>query len=82
MNMIAEETPVEIVKPEYILGAKDRCDQCQAEALVLVKGVGGELLFCGHHYKKNETALVKFAYEVIDERDKLIENKATEPPHA
>jgi hypothetical protein len=82
MNMIAEETPVEIVNPEYILGAKDRCDRCQAEALVLVKGVGGELLFCGHHYKKNEEALVKFAYEVVDERDKLIENKATEPSHA
>jgi len=82
MNMITEETPVEVAKLEYILGAKDRCDQCQAEALVLVKGVGGELLFCGHHYNNNEKALVKFAYEVIDERDKLKENKATEPPHA
>ena len=82
MSMIAEETPVEITKPEYILGAKDRCDQCAAEALVLVKGVGGELMFCGHHYNKNEAALIKFAYEVVDERNKLKENKNIEPPHA
>jgi len=74
MNMMAEET-VEEIKKEYILGPSDRCDQCQAEALVLVKGVAGELLFCGHHYTKNETALVKFSYEIIDERSKLIQNK-------
>ena len=69
-------------KKEYILSPKDRCDQCSAEALVLVKGVTGELMFCGHHYHQNEKALSTFAYETIDERDKLIENKATEPPHA
>jgi hypothetical protein len=58
---------------EYILGPLDRCDQCSAEALVLVKGVTGELMFCGHHYKLNEEALSKFAYETIDERDKLFQ---------
>jgi hypothetical protein len=58
---------------EYILGPLDRCDQCSAEALVLVKGVTGELMFCGHHYKLNEEALSKFAYETIDERDKLVQ---------
>lgn len=82
MNMIAEDTPIEVANPEYILGAKDRCDQCQAEALVLVKGVGGELLFCNHHYNKNAKALETFAYEIINESSKLIQNKATEPPHA
>ena len=59
---------------KYILGPIDRCDQCSAEALVLIKGVNGELMFCGHHYDRNEAALVNFAYEVIDERDKLKEN--------
>ena len=62
-------------KKEYILNATDRCDQCSAQALVLVKGVTGELMFCGHHYAKNEPALVKFAYEVVDEREKLIQDK-------
>lgn len=79
MNMTAE--PV-IKEKEYKLSAQDRCDQCSAEALVWVKGVSGELMFCGHHYNKNEKALNTFAYEVIDERDKLIENKALEPDHA
>ena len=79
MNMIEEQVTE---KKEYILSPKDRCDQCSAEALVLVKGVTGELMFCGHHYHQNEKALSTFAYETIDERDKLIENKATEPPHA
>jgi hypothetical protein len=60
---------------KYILGPIDRCDQCSAEALVLVKGVTGELMFCGHHYNQNESALANFAYETIDERDKLIQNK-------
>ena len=39
-------------------------------------------MFCGHHYNKNEAALVNFAYEVIDERDKLIENKLIGDAHA
>lgn len=54
----------------------DRCDRCPAQAFVLVKGVHGELLFCGHHYSKHEVALIKFAYEVIDEREFI--NKKSE----
>ena len=73
MNMMAEET--EEVK-SYVLGPKDRCDSCSAEALVWVNGVAGELLFCGHHYAKHEEKLKDYAFEVIDERDKLIQNKA------
>jgi hypothetical protein len=53
---------------EYILNATDRCDSCGAQAYVIVKGVNGQLFFCGHHYVKNEEALNKFAYEIIDER--------------
>jgi len=62
-------------KKEYILTLNDRCDQCSASALVIVKGVTGELMFCGHHYAKNESALSKFAYETIDEREKIQENR-------
>lgn len=76
------ESEVVEEKQEYVLSPLNRCDQCSAEALVLVKGVTGELMFCGHHYAKNEKALSTFAYETIDERDKLKENKAKEPSHA
>ena len=64
---------------EYILSPLDRCDRCSAEALVLVRGVGGELYFCGHHYndivdsKTGYEKLANFSYEVIDERDKLVQ---------
>lgn len=51
------------------LSNADRCDRCPAQAFVLVKGVHGELMFCGHHYAKHEVELIKFAYEVIDDRE-------------
>jgi len=76
---MAEEQVKEVV---WELGPKDRCDSCNAEALVKVTGLSGELMFCGHHYNKimdNPTGYEKmmaFMYEVLDERDKLIENKA------
>ena len=79
MNMIAEE---EIQIEEWILGATDRCDACAAEALVKVTGIPGELLFCGHHYNKvmdnpdGYKKMMAFALTILDERDKLIENKA------
>ena len=75
-------TTEKLIEKQYILSANDRCDQCSSQALVLVKGVTGELSFCGHHYKKNESALVNFAYEIIDEREKLIQNKLVGEPHA
>jgi len=88
MTAIASEQVVADNPKEWILGPKDRCDSCNAEALVSVKGVSGELLFCGHHYNKimNDKVgyekMMAFMYEIIDERDKLIENKAKEEPHA
>jgi hypothetical protein len=38
------------VKQDWQLSPKDRCDKCNAEALVQVTGIPGDLLFCGHHY--------------------------------
>lgn len=63
---------------EWVLTALDRCDgkDCAAQAYVLVKGVSGELYFCGHHYNKtNGDKLQAFAFEIIDERERLIENR-------
>lgn len=77
------------VEPKaWILKATDRCDSCNAEALVQVSGLNGDLLFCGHHYNKimdnpeGYKKMMSFMISVIDERDKLIENKAKEAPHA
>lgn len=70
------EVEDQIVNKEYVLSPLTRCDSCSAEALVWVKGVSGELMFCGHHYTKNEKALQEFAFELVDEREKLVQNKA------
>lgn len=49
--------------------ASDRCDRCQAQAWVAVKGVEGELYFCGHHFVKHEEKIQEWAYQIIDERE-------------
>jgi hypothetical protein len=74
-----------IVQPktdEWTLTAQDRCDaECSAQAYVRAIGVSGELLFCSHHWNKivnnavGYDAMEKFAYNVIDERERLIENR-------
>ena len=53
---------------ERILTLQDRCDSCQAQAFVSVKLLTGELMFCGHHYNKNQDKLNSQAYEIVDER--------------
>jgi hypothetical protein len=85
MNMTTTEN---IIEKEWTLSPKDRCDSCAAEALVQVTGIDGDLMFCGHHYnkimnnKEGYKKMMSFAITIVDERDKLIENKAKEEPHA
>ena len=72
----------EIKQEEWVLSALDRCDSCAAEALVMVTGLSGNLMFCGHHYNKimdnpeGYAKMMSFMLTIIDERDKLIEDKA------
>lgn len=79
LNMIDEHPSTQV---EWELSPKDRCDSCAAEALVKVSGISGELMFCGHHYnsimndEKGYKSMMSFALTILDERDKLIENKA------
>lgn len=67
---------------EWLLKATDRCDSCGAEALVQVTGITGDLLFCGHHYNKimaipdGYNSMMSFMISIIDEREKLVENRA------
>lgn len=61
---------------EWVLTAADRCDSCGAQAYVLVKGISGELMFCAHHYKKSSgDKLNAFAFETVDETERLIQNR-------
>lgn len=59
----------EAVKQERQLKVEDRCDRCGSQAFVIVRGVNGELFFCGHHFTKYENALSSYAFEIVDERE-------------
>ena len=78
MSMTVTE---DVAEKEWILKATDRCDSCAAEALVQITGLSGDLMFCGHHYNKimdnpeGYKKMISFALTVVDERDKLIQNK-------
>jgi hypothetical protein len=78
MNTMIDE---EVKPKEWQLNALDRCDSCDAQAYVKVKGLSGELMFCNHHYnnimndQEGYAKMMSFMLEVIDEREKLIENK-------
>jgi hypothetical protein len=66
------------VKQEWQLSPSDRCDRCNAEALVKVSGISGDLLFCGHHYnrimnnKEGYKKMMSFSLTILDEREKLV----------
>lgn len=66
---------------EWKLTTFDRCDRCGSQAYVKILGSTGELLFCSHHYNKivndpnGYTKMMSFMYAILDERDRLIENR-------
>lgn len=62
------------LSPTAPLTALDRCDRCGAQAYVRVTlAAGGELLFCGHHFREHEARLRPLASDVLDETAKLTE---------
>lgn len=55
-----------IVETRPPLTALDRCDKCNAPAMVRAKLVNGELYFCGHHARQIATPLVLASVDVYD----------------
>lgn len=51
----------------------DRCDSCGAQAFVAaqIPGASSELLFCGHHFRRHESALAASGARIHDERDRI-----------
>ncbi len=66
------ENETTMVAPHQ-LSATDRCDSCGAQAYMraTLPG-GGELLFCGHHGRKNKEKLVSMGALWHDESDRLV----------
>ena len=73
--MTVKDKPKQETK--YQLTAFDRCDRCGAQAWVKASGVNGELYFCSHHYNKHKEEIVKWSFEIIDETERLVEDKLT-----
>lgn len=48
------------------LSVSDRCDRCNAQALVRVVLPFGDLLFCGHHFSKHASSLRPIAERIDD----------------
>lgn len=48
------------------LSVEDRCDKCQARAMVRATFLTGELYFCGHHAKETGYTLPLKAIEIFD----------------
>ena len=67
----------DVEEKQWTLSPLDRCDRCNAEALVQVTGLSGDLMFCGHHYNKimanpeGYKKMMSFMITVLDERNKL-----------
>lgn len=61
-----------------ILTAVDRCDQCRSQAYYLVVLDSGELMFCRHHFLKNEKPLREQSHFVLDQSDQLIQIRTVE----
>jgi len=53
------------------LTLSDRCDSCNAAALVIFTFASGELMFCGHHARKSRTSLLAQAIAVQDKNNEL-----------
>jgi hypothetical protein len=65
---------------QHVLTAADRCDRCGARAYLRVTlPGGGELLFCAHHGRAHEDALIAADAVVEDETGRLIDVPPTAP---
>lgn len=76
--VVGEAESAERVEPlerplSNVLTNADRCDQCGAQAFVWVNmpESSAGLLFCRHHFLKNETKLREYAIDIIDETYKI-----------
>lgn len=73
MELLDETDADSNPNPSDILRNTDRCDQCGAQAFVWVNMPNSQngLLFCVHHFNKNEEKLREVAIDYIDERYKI-----------
>ena len=60
------------VETQRELTSNDRCDTCNAQALIVFTFLNGELMFCGHHARERKRALMEKSLSVWDPKNVLI----------
>lgn len=68
-SQVLEEEQVNEEKPKRVLSNFDRCDQCGHQAFFHATFEFGDLLFCRHHYYRNEEFIYDNALDLIDESE-------------
>ena len=58
------------------LSKRDRCDQCQARAYVRVTKNQLELMFCNHHFRSHEPAIIADEWLIDDQSQTLFDEVA------
>ncbi len=58
----------DLAEVQFDLSKADRCDRCTAQAFVVARQGSLMLLFCGHHYARNEVALDEQGFTIDDFR--------------
>lgn len=53
------------------LTAQDRCDACSAAAIMTATFLNGELMFCGHHARKNADHITAQSLNIFDPQNAL-----------
>lgn len=52
-----------------VLSKRNRCDQCGYQAFYHATFEFGDLLFCRHHYYRNEEFIYENAIDLVDESE-------------
>jgi hypothetical protein len=69
---LEENNMTTTLSPSTPLTALDRCDRCGAQAYVRVTlSAGGDLLFCGHHFREHEARIRPLAASILDQTAEL-----------
>lgn len=55
------------------LNALDRCDRCGAQAFVLTRQGGLDLMWCVHHFREHGAALAEAGAVVVTDERKRVE---------
>jgi hypothetical protein len=70
MTIVQAQTPERVTDHPALL-AVDRCDKCNAAAMVVANFVHGELMFCGHHAIEQKINLMAKCVSIFDPNNLL-----------